>query len=87
MCWGGKSSSSSSAGSSLASDPRAFYRWWKPPEIETPTLRLNADALDRKDLEKKKQGTKRFQVPLAPTGALGAGLGIPTTSVKRKEGV
>ena len=63
----------------MTSDPRAFFKWWTPPEIESPSLRLNEDALDNQKLRKKREGMKRFQIPLVPN-TTGEGLGIPTTS-------
>lgn len=79
MCFGGGGSASNTSTRSptvLASDPRAFFRWWKPPEIETPTLRLHEEALGKKELKRKREGMKRFQIPLAPNNQ-GSGLGIP----------
>lgn len=78
MCFG---ASSKNTGSGFSSDPRAFYRWWKPPEIETPTLKLNEDATDRKEINARRIGTRRLQIPLAHTQ--GTGLGIPTSNKKK----
>lgn len=74
MCFGGGNKSSTTT--TLASDPRAFYRWWTPPAIETPTMKLNKEALDKQELRKKRRGYERFQIPLASTNAT-SGLGIP----------
>lgn len=74
MCFGGGNKSSTTT--TLASDPRAFYRWWTPPAIETATMKLNKEALDKQELRKKRRGYERFQIPLASTYAT-SGLGIP----------
>ena len=74
MCFGGGTKSSTTT--TLASDPRAFFRWWTPPAIETPTMKLNKEALDKQEIRKKRKGYERFQIPLASANAT-SGLGIP----------
>jgi hypothetical protein len=76
MCFGGGNKTSSNTSTTLASDPRSFFRWWTPPAIETPTLKLNEEALDKQELRKKRTGYERFQIPLASANAT-SGLGIP----------
>lgn len=68
MCLGGGSTSSTST----QTDPRAFFKYWRPPEIGQPTMRLNEEAT-QDGKRGARQGTRRLQIPLAPPKS-GSGL-------------
>lgn len=81
MCFGGSGSSKTTTPTTtLPTDSRVFYQWWRPMQIDAPKLDLNADALGRKGLSSKRLGKRRLQIPLAPDVG---GAGLATTPYRK----
>mgnify|MGYP001062211327 CR=1 FL=1 len=79
MCFGAKNKDNQS-NSSVLSDPMMLYQYWKPPQIESPNVRLHEDIFGKKALKKKREGLKRFQIPVTSQSNRQTGLSIPTPS-------
>lgn len=74
MCIGGNNNTSNA---SAQADPRAFFKYWRPPEITQPTMKLNEEAT-KDGKSNTRQGIKRLQIPLTPAKT-SQGLSIPTS--------